>query len=207
MSRVEARRPVAEVTDPVDPLAALVERARAGDRAQLALLLRAVTPAVLAVVRAILGARNPDVADVAQDSLIAFEAALASFRKESTVTHYARRVALRVALSAQRRSLRRRSLDLANVDPEGAPSWSSPDDPALRAQRVAAFQQLLHELPPAQAESLALRAVLEYSLPQIAAETGAPINTVRSRVRLAIEALRRRVGRDPALREILTEAP
>jgi RNA polymerase sigma-70 factor, ECF subfamily len=206
MTRVEARRPAEEVTT-VDPLAALVDRARGGDRAQLTLLLRGVAPAVLAVVRAVLGARNPDAADVAQDSLIAFEAALASFRKESSVTHYARRVALRVALSAQRRSLRRRSLDLANMDPEGAPSWSSPDDPVLRARRVAAFQQLLQELPPTQAESLALRAVLEYSLPQIAAETGAPINTVRSRLRLAIETLRRRVGRDPALREILTEAP
>jgi RNA polymerase sigma-70 factor (ECF subfamily) len=32
---------------------------------------------------------------------------------------------------------------------------------------------------------------------------GVPLNTVRSRVRLAKEALRRRIDADPALREIL----
>ena len=84
MSRVEARRPAEEETKPVDPLAALVDQARGGDRSKLALVLRGVSPAVLAVVRAVLGPRHPDLADVAQDSLIAFEAALPSFRMEST---------------------------------------------------------------------------------------------------------------------------
>jgi RNA polymerase sigma factor (sigma-70 family) len=211
VSRVEAHRPGPETIEAADPLASFIDEALAGDRAQLARVLRAVTPAVLAVVRAVLGAEHADVADVAQDSLIAFEAALPAFRRESTVAHYARRIALRIALSAQRRSLRRRSLDLAHppsdMDTDPTRSWALAEDPALRARRLAAFRELLQELPAVQAESLALRAILEYSLPQIAAQTGAPVNTVRSRVRLAIEALRRRVRRDPALREILEGTP
>jgi RNA polymerase sigma-70 factor (ECF subfamily) len=38
---------------------------------------------------------------------------------------------------------------------------------------------------------------------EVADATGAPINTVRSRVRLAKEALRRRIEEDPTLAELL----
>jgi RNA polymerase sigma-70 factor (ECF subfamily) len=48
-----------------------------------------------------------------------------------------------------------------------------------------------------------LRVVLDYSLDQVAAATGAPINTVRSRVRLAREKLRQRIEDDPALLDVL----
>jgi RNA polymerase sigma factor (sigma-70 family) len=191
-----------------DPLADLVAGAVAGDRVTLARLLGAVGPAVLGVVRSVLGPDHPDVADVAQEALLAIRGALRSFRGESSVTHYARRIALRIALSAQRRSLRRRKLDQAAAPPDPiATATDADDDPALRARRIAAFRGLMQELPAAQAESLAMRVALDYSLPQIAAETGAPVNTVRSRVRLALETLRRRIGRDPALREILGGQP
>jgi RNA polymerase sigma-70 factor (ECF subfamily) len=186
-----------------DPLGDLVPAALGGDAMKLARLIEAVTPAVLGVVRAVLGARHADVPDVAQESLIAFRRALHAFRGDSTVTHYARQIALRVATSAQRRSLRRRSIDRRLPADEEARSGPWDEDPALRARRLDAFRELLASLPEAQAESLALRAVLGYSLGQIASETGAPVNTVRSRLRLALEGLRRRIQRDPALREIL----
>jgi RNA polymerase sigma-70 factor (ECF subfamily) len=40
---------------------------------------------------------------------------------------------------------------------------------------------------------------------EVADATGAPVNTVRSRLRLAKEALRRRIEEDPALIEVLGE--
>ena len=48
-----------------------------------------------------------------------------------------------------------------------------------------------------------LRVVMGFSLAEVAEATGAPINTVRSRVRLSKEALRRRIEEDPALAETL----
>ncbi|HTA21242.1 MAG TPA: sigma factor-like helix-turn-helix DNA-binding protein, partial [Polyangia bacterium] len=77
------------------------------------------------------------------------------------------------------------------------------DDPVLRARRTAAFRGLLDDLPEEQAETFALRVVLDYSLDQVAAATGAPVNTVRSRVRLAREKLKQRIERDPELWDML----
>jgi DNA-directed RNA polymerase specialized sigma24 family protein len=51
----------------------------------------------------------------------------------------------------------------------------------------------LDELPPAQSEVLALHIVLGYSVEETAAATSVPVNTVRSRLRAALAALRSRV--------------
>ena len=79
----------------------------------------------------------------------------------------------------------------------------SPDVSVARRRRAGAVLELLDELPEAQAEALYLRAALDYSLPEIAKTMGVPLNTVRSRVRLAREALRRRLDKRPALRQLL----
>ncbi|MDB4983304.1 MAG: polymerase sigma factor RpoE, partial [Myxococcales bacterium] len=54
-----------------------------------------------------------------------------------------------------------------------------------------------------QAEALALRAVTGMSIEKIAEVSDCPANTVRSRLRLAKEALRRRIAADPRMRECL----
>jgi len=54
---------------------------------------------------------------------------------------------------------------------------------------------------------LALRVMLGWSLEDVAQATGAPLNTVRSRVRLAKEALRRRIEADPSLADRLEVLP
>jgi RNA polymerase sigma factor (sigma-70 family) len=187
-----------------DPLAPLLADARAGDRDSLGRLLEATAPGVLAVVRMILGRDNPDVPDVAQESLLAVKDALRAFRGDASIAHYARQVAVRTALSARRgRGARARLLERFRRETEGAPPPAPATDPVLRARRTAAFRVLLDELPEEQAETFALRVVLDYSLEQVAAATGAPVNTVRSRVRLAREKLRERIEGDPDLYEML----
>ena len=62
---------------------------------------------------------------------------------------------------------------------------------------------MLADLPSAQAEALVLRSVLGYSFEELAAATGSPVNTVRSRIRLAKEALRRRIETDARFFELL----
>jgi RNA polymerase sigma factor (sigma-70 family) len=187
-----------------DPLADLLADANAGDRDKLSRILEATAPAVLGVVRLILGADNPDVPDVAQESLLAVKDALRSFRREASVMQYARQIAVRTALSARRgRNARDRLLERYRRESAAGPDTRPATDPVMRARRTAAFRGLLDDLPDEQAETFALRVVLDYSLDQVAAATGAPLNTVRSRVRLAREKLKQRIEADPALLEIL----
>src|SRR5580692_1160938 len=186
-----------------DPLAELLVDANAGDRDSLGRILAATAPAVLAVVRVILGSDNPDVPDVAQESLLAVKDALRAFRGEASLTQYARQIAVRTALAARRgRGARDRLLERYRRESEVAPA-DPEDDPVMRARRTAAFRGLLDDLPEEQAETFALRVVLDYSLDQVAAATGAPVNTVRSRVRLAREKLKQRLERDPELWDML----
>jgi RNA polymerase sigma factor (sigma-70 family) len=187
-----------------DPLLALVRAAAAGRRDALARLLALVAPAISATVRVFLGRQPSEVEDTVQEALIAVTEALPRFRGDSSFLHYCRRIAVRLSL-AHRRAGRRRETLASELPGEAGGRAEAGADALEREQLVRAFRQLLDELPPAQAESLAYRVVLEHSLPVIARETGAPINTVRSRIRLARDYLRRRITSDPALRELMGE--
>jgi RNA polymerase sigma-70 factor (ECF subfamily) len=62
---------------------------------------------------------------------------------------------------------------------------------------------LLGKLPEEQAEALAMRVALGWSLQEIADATETPANTVRSRLRLAKEAMRKRIANNPVLADEL----
>ncbi len=177
----------------------LARAAAAGEASATRELLSLVWPNAVRVVRGALGASHPDLDDVVQQSLIALLGALPGFRGECHPVGYASRIALRTALKARKRSkldASRRELlaRLAGDEPEMAPV----DDP-LEERRRKLLRELLEDLPEEQAEALALRVMLGWSLDEVARATNAPSNTVRSRVRLAKEALRRRIEAWPEL--------
>jgi RNA polymerase sigma factor (sigma-70 family) len=186
------------------PAVALAREAGGGDARATAELLRQVAPRVSAVVRAVLGAGIGDVDDVIQLALLGFVQALPAFRGECDPTGYACRIAARAAVSARRRARAHRAttspLDETHAPPTHEPS---PDEHAARARRTELLRELLETLPEEQAECLALRVVLGWSLEEVAAASGVPVNTVRSRVRLAKEALRRRIEANPKLQDEL----
>ena len=183
---------------------ALARAASGGDERATQQLLEAVTARVDRVVQVIMGLGHPDADDVSQLALIAFTQALPAFRGECEPTHYASRIAVRTALNARRRSraLRARYDDLTDAD---AVESSTPHDVALAERRKRLVRDLLAVLPPEQAEALALRVALGWSLEEISSASATPLNTIRSRLRLAKEALRRRIEADPVLREKLEE--
>ena len=78
---------------------------------------------------------------------------------------------------------------------------------ALASRRQAALRGLLKRLPAGQAHSFALHAVLDYSPKEISAVMGVPVNTVRSRIRLAREAMRRHIEDNSMLSELFTRQP
>lgn len=184
-----------------DSLAGLVELSQRGDRVALGKLLRALAPRLRGAVRAIYGGEHADVDDVLQEALLAFIRTLPSFEGRSSVLHYAYRITVRVSLLARRRQRRRHDrVDLVEA-PELVASGDELDPFAEPRRNV--LRTLLDELPSVQAETMAMRICLGMSLEEVALATDAPANTVRSRIRLARQALRRRIESDPEARELL----
>jgi len=185
-------------------LAALVDRAVAGEVEATGALLKALAPSVIRAVQQLLGPSHADVDDVVQQSLIALVQALPGFRGECSIGHFASRIVARTALAARRRSHVRaeRQDDETDVDELLPAADASPDVVDAERRRVL-VRSLLETLPEEQAETLALRVVLGFSLEEVAEATGVPLNTVRSRVRLAKTALRKRIEADPKLSEAL----
>jgi RNA polymerase sigma-70 factor (ECF subfamily) len=188
----------------VDPLAQVAREARDGDVQAQRRLLEAVAPAILPPLRMILGPGHPDLEDVLQEALLGVLRGLASFRGESSVLHFARRVATKRAIELCRRQ-RTTSRKLEHARQLDVPGPPTPRETIVANRQRQHLRELLEDLPEAQADALAMRAVLGHSLDEIAEATGVPVNTVRSRLRLAKEALRRRIDTDPLLGELLEE--
>jgi len=133
-----------------------------------------------------------------QLSLIGFIQSLPNFRGECNPSLFAARIAVRTATAVRRRSRARHVGRDSSVEVDELEGHRV-DHAATR--RRAVVRALLDDLPEEQSEALALRFMLGWSLLEISETSGAPVNTVRSRLRLAKEALRRRIEADPALAE------
>jgi len=167
-------------------------------------LLRSLVPGMVRAAAAILGAADPDLDDVVQQSLIGFVHALPSFRGECGPARFASRIVARTACAARRRRALQASRRVDEVDVDALEAVSPSQSAELMAERRrSALRELLADIPEEQAETLSLRVVFGFSLEEVAETTGVPVNTVRSRVRLAKEALRSRIDERPALRELL----
>jgi RNA polymerase sigma-70 factor (ECF subfamily) len=184
----------------------LATRAAAGDLAATQEFLAYVWPTLSRVAAGVLGARHPDLDDAVQQSMIALVRALPAFRGECHPAGYASRITLRVALRVRRNvkrdTTRREALEQLSPGDEHV---TVVNDDAVGARRRELLRELLEDLPEEQAEALALRVVMGWSLEEVARASGAPINTVRSRVRLAKEALRQRIEALPGLAELKVE--
>src|SRR5580700_11751553 len=176
----------------------LARQAADGDTRATKRLLERVAPRVVRAVRAVLGAGDPEVEDAAQLALIGFIQALPNFRGESDPSFFAARIAVRTAAAVRRKRRVRQMGQDASVEVDTLEG--DPIDLAAARRRVA-VRALLDELPEEQSEALALRFMLGWSLADIAEASSAPLNTVRSRIRLAKEALRRHIKGDPGLTE------
>lgn len=187
-----------------DPYAPLARLARDGDREALEQLLRVLAPKCAGAARALFGPDHPDLDDLVQDSLIAVAKAIPAFQGRSTVAHYAYRITVRVCLAGRRRRRRLDEREELVESPDELPMATMPDA-LVSTRRREAVRALLDTLPNVQAETLALRMCLGMALEEVSEITGAPVNTVRSRLRLARQTLLRRVDADPALKELLGE--
>ena len=86
---------------------------------------------------------------------------------------------------------------------DGAPS---PADLIDSARRRTSLRELLARLPLSQAEVLALHIVLGHTVEETSAMIGTPVNTVRSRLRRGLAALRDELRHNTKLREVIGAA-
>lgn len=146
------------------------------------------------------------VEDAIQDALLSLMHALPSFRRDCSIRRYANRIAARTALHARSRDRAVRQREARFCMDERAPAYIDGRQD-LQHRRKVFVHRMFDELPQAQAEVLALRFLLGYSLEEVAEAVNAPVNTVRSRIRLAKEAMRTHLDIDPALLEHLPVRP
>jgi RNA polymerase sigma-70 factor (ECF subfamily) len=199
LARDAARRPPALDED------ALVERVLAGDERAAHQVLAHVGPAVLRTIRGVLGSEDADVDDLVQESFVALLGALPAFRGDCGLRSFATRIAAKLAMSGLRRRYRRK----AEV-PGDASAFEGPADLDAALQqdaRLAWVRSEIARLPRVQGEVVLLRWLLGHSLAEVAAITGAPVNTVRSRLRLGRNALVERLRAHPAFHELQEEVP
>ncbi|MFV2061909.1 MAG: RNA polymerase sigma factor [Chloroflexota bacterium] len=173
----------------------LVDAVLSGDDEAFRVLVERESKSVIGVCRRILGDAH-EAEDVAQEAFLRAYQALPTFRGDGAFGAWVWRIAMREAVAR----LKRRPRDL-HVDPTVAEGWlEAPEstlDPAARA--LASEWRLevidaISTLPAAQREVVALRFYSDYSLQEVAASTGAPLGTVKSRLHRAIAGLREQLA-------------
>jgi RNA polymerase sigma-70 factor (ECF subfamily) len=167
--------------------------------------LQRIVPVLLRVVRRVLGAAHADLEDVTQEAAYAVVESLPEFRGEGSVRHFACCVAVRTAMNVRRRdATRKRARQGTPLDPERLSSEvPDPEASAESASLIPIVRELMLTLSEPLAEALTLHVVLGYTVTEIAESSGISVETVRSRLRLAKQALRKRALGNPSLREVL----
>lgn len=191
-----------------DELAGVAQAAIAGDRSAVQALIAALAPHLLRTVRGVLGRHHPEVEDVAQEAALVLLKVLPSYRGDGRVSQFACRTAVLVALNARRSQLatkRGGHLEASAIDVDSLVGTgdSDPEQTLAQARAAAAARDLMLALPRLQAEALALHCVAGCTVSEIADATDTPLETVRSRLRLARRALRQRLAVEPAWLEVL----
>jgi RNA polymerase sigma-70 factor (ECF subfamily) len=181
----------------------LTRAAAAGDRTARRRLVDRLLDRVGMAVR-YLSPGDQDLDDHVQLALIEVLSAAGSYRGESTLEAWAERIAIRTAMRQIRRRRFRANVVALDPEREGRSREPAPEHLALRHRLSLRISELLADLAPERRQVLTLRLVMGYGIEEIAAMTGMKINTVRDRLAVARRQLRRRIERDPVLRDFRT---
>jgi RNA polymerase sigma-70 factor (ECF subfamily) len=165
-----------------------IKAAAAGDRAAASALLSELLPRTRNLVRFLVPG-DADVDDFAQAALIEVLRSLPSFRGESALTTWADRITVRTVMRLLGRRQRERT-ERARLQPVEHELHSSLQEGADYAARRR-LALVLDTLPEAQRTALVMHHVVGLSVPELAEELGLSFDTVKSRLRLGMERLRK----------------
>jgi RNA polymerase sigma-70 factor (ECF subfamily) len=154
-----------------------------------------------------LGVREADTLDVTQKVFLTVHARLSAFEGRSELRTWIFGICQRVASDYRRSAPVRREIatDLTALDAHGGVDANALTHAESR-QRAAIADAVLNRLPEPQRVVFVLFELEEMSGDEIAELIGVPVGTVRSRLRLARQAVRREVKRLSAQEESVRKA-
>jgi len=174
------------------PLTALARDALGNDPDKVRRFLDGIAPTVRRTCRGVMGCTHPDLEDAIQESLIDIVRALPQYRFEADVSHYAAKIALRVAISERKKDRARwEGLRLFHQARESRPPSLDPAGIVADVECSWLTRLILRKLKKSQTEAVLLRFFLGCSVEEIASTTGVPINTAKTRLRTGKDKLRR----------------
>jgi RNA polymerase sigma-70 factor, ECF subfamily len=128
-----------------------------------------------------LGVPNAAMDDAVQETFLVVYRRLAEFEARSSLKTWVFAIALRVAQRAHRTQARRRTDELT---PElEAKDTRTPQDEALRQERIRVVYAILGRLQPQKREVFVMAELEQFTAPEIAEITGVPLNTIYARLR------------------------
>jgi RNA polymerase sigma-70 factor (ECF subfamily) len=144
---------------------------------------------------AMLVCRNPtDASDAVQFALERAWKSRAKLRDEASMRSWLDRIVVNEAI---RESRRRRSWLTRYISPQPHVEWIEPVDAhSAVASEWTALRAAFDRLPAEQRAAIVLHMHVGYSLEETARLVSAPVETVRSRLRLGKERLRRELGEE-----------
>lgn len=139
-----------------------------GDRHAALLLTRRITPRVLAYAARLLSGDRAEAEDVAQETMLRLWKVAPDWRQgETKVTTWAYRVATNLCIDRQRSRVRKRQTALDDA-PEVADNAPGAERHLQNADRMAALEAALGELPDRQRQAVILRHLEGLTNPEIA---------------------------------------
>lgn len=165
-------------------------------------------PEVLTFLRRFLSRRllpGEELDDALQDAALAVWSALPKFRGDSAFSTFAATVAWHTTLEQRRRCSRKRRIPQAI----GVVTRADPEDPyeaCVRNRVVGELEALMLYLSEPQAIALSLYHGEGCSIPEIAAMTGAPVDTVKSRLGSGRKRLLEMAAATPLLADLIVRA-
>ncbi|MEM1033410.1 MAG: sigma-70 family RNA polymerase sigma factor [Myxococcota bacterium] len=195
-------RPVAALP-PEPTLESWVRPAVRGDVAASRRLFDGLLPVFLRVGVRLLGRHSSELDDFVQDAALRFFQGLPAYRGDSGLRWFAYRVATFTATDWIRNRTAAKRAAAHEDDVLVAVSASGPSDPARRRDHLDVVAALARSLNEDQLETLVLRAVFGFRIADIAEQMSVPVDTVRSRLRVAKQRIRREAERDPSLHGLL----
>ncbi|WP_240488798.1 RNA polymerase sigma factor [Labilithrix luteola] len=161
-----------------------IEAASRGDRAALTALAEELIPRVRNLVRYL--TKSGDIDDITQEALVTVLRSVPNYRPIGSFTAWVDRIVVRVTYGELRK--RRRDATHEAIDIEAVPA---PVDPASVYATRTHIAAVLDGLPADQRFAVVLHHALGMSAAEIAEEMSAPLETIRSRLRVGMQHLRR----------------
>jgi RNA polymerase sigma-70 factor (ECF subfamily) len=179
---------MSESSGPTDELGVLAERAAGGDKNAMDDLLRLVHPRVLRICRSVLP-YSADAEDAAQEALLNIATKIHTYSGRSSFSTWVQSVAANSARSTYRKL--KRSAQAAH-NPEQLERPDPRTTSVIAGTRLDLLEALetLERDRPQMVTPLVLRDVYGLSYEEIAAEVGAPLGTIKSRIHDAREVVR-----------------